>query len=101
LIRKNSIVSSPIINQEGSVTVTFSQEQWRLIKIACKNYSSKLESAQKHYHKYKQLKGKQEIAQETPCMQITSKIANLQAKPLQNEICPIKKQVDTNIPNVD
>jgi len=25
----------------------------------------------------------------------------LQAKPLQNEICIIKKQVDTNIPNVD
>jgi len=61
----NSIVSNAIINPDGSVPVTFSIEQFFLIKKACKNYSDKLDCARRHYHKYKKLKGRRDLDEAT------------------------------------
>jgi len=39
----NNTVFNAIIDKDGNVTVTFTQEQWRLVKIACKTYTAKLD----------------------------------------------------------
>jgi len=91
----NNTIFNAVINIDEN-SVTFTQEQWRLVKIACKTYSAKLDCARRHYHKTKQLKGKRHIDEATPRMAITNEIASLEAKPI-NEICVIKHQADTNI----
>jgi len=88
----NNIVCNAIINTDGTIIVSFTQEQWRFIIIACKNYTAKLDCARRQYHKYKELKGKRNIDEE---MAIVNEISNLEAKPL-TEVCLIKNQVDTN-----
>jgi len=70
----NNIVCNAVINTDGTVAVSFTQEKWRLIKIACKNYTAKLDGARRHYHKYKQLKGKRHIDEATPCMAIVNEM---------------------------
>jgi len=32
----NNTIFNAVINTDGNISVTFTQEQWRLVKIACK-----------------------------------------------------------------
>jgi len=87
----NSVFTSIINTDEnGKIIIAFSPEEWRLVQIAIKNYNCKLESARKHYHKTKQLKGKQKLAIKTPLMEKYSQLSQIEVKTEDTPIAQTK-----------